>query len=84
MDDIPREILGTPAPAAEAGDGRLLVLPPGGVDFEQLERSLVEQALKRTRGNQTRASRLLGMNREQIRYRVEKFGLRDLLESKDE
>jgi DNA-binding protein Fis len=54
------------------------------VDFEQLERSLVEQALKRTRGNQTRASRLLGMNREQIRYRVEKFGLRDLLESKDE
>ena len=52
--------------------------------LQQLERSLVEQALKRTRGNQTRAARLLGMNREQIRYRVEKFGLRELLESKEE
>jgi DNA-binding NtrC family response regulator len=88
VDDIPQEILGSRAPAAAAspgsGESLLFCLPPGGVDFEQLERSLVEQALKRTRGNQTRASRLLGMNREQIRYRVEKFGLRELLESKDE
>jgi two-component system response regulator AtoC len=86
VDDIPREILGS-APAAAAagpGGGLLFTLPPGGVDFEGLERSLVEQALRRTRGNQTRASRLLGMNREQIRYRVEKFGLRELLESKDD
>ena len=30
-------------------------------DAEQVERSLVEQALRRTRGNQTRASRLLGV-----------------------
>jgi DNA-binding NtrC family response regulator len=86
--DIPQEILGSRAPAApaaaEGAEGVLLPLPPGGVDFEQLERSLVEQALRRTRGNQTRAARLLGMNREQIRYRVEKFGLRELLGSKDE
>ncbi len=88
VDDIPQEILGSRAPAAPSaagpGENLLFTLPPGGVDFEQLERSLVEQSLRRTRGNQTRASRLLGMNREQIRYRVEKFGLRELLESKDE
>ena len=50
-------------------------LPPGGVNFEQLEKDLVIQALEREAGNQTRAAALLGMNRDQIRYRIEKFGL---------
>jgi DNA-binding NtrC family response regulator len=50
-------------------------LPPEGVDFEELERSLVQQALERSAGNQTRAGALLGLNRDQIRYRIEKFGL---------
>jgi two-component system response regulator AtoC len=50
-------------------------LPAGGVDFEQLERSLVHQALRRCAGNQTQAARLLGLNRDQIRYRIEKFSL---------
>ena len=50
-------------------------LPAEGVKFEELERDLVVQALERTGGNQTRAAALLGMNRDQIRYRIEKFGL---------
>jgi DNA-binding NtrC family response regulator len=50
-------------------------LPAAGVDLEELERSLVTQALKRSGGNQTKAAALLGLNRDQIRYRVEKFGL---------
>jgi len=50
-------------------------LPAEGVQFEELERDLVIQALERTGGNQTRAAALLGMNRDQIRYRIEKFGL---------
>ena len=50
-------------------------LPPSGIDLEQLERSLVVQALERTGWNQTRASALLGLNRDQIRYRIEKFHL---------
>ena len=50
-------------------------LPAGGVDLEELERSLVIQALKRSGGNQTRAGTFLGLNRDQIRYRIEKFGL---------
>jgi two-component system response regulator AtoC len=50
-------------------------LPPGGVDLEQLERSLVVQALKRSGGNQTKAGTFLGLNRDQVRYRIEKFGL---------
>jgi DNA-binding protein Fis len=45
------------------------------MDLELLERSLVIQALERCHGNQTRAAGLLGMNRDQIRYRIEKYGL---------
>jgi DNA-binding NtrC family response regulator len=50
-------------------------LPAEGVNLEMLERDLVVQALQRAQGNQTQAAQLLGMNRDQIRYRLEKFGL---------
>ena len=50
-------------------------LPALGLDLEQLERSLVLQALERTQWNQTKAATLLGLNRDQIRYRIEKFAL---------
>ena len=56
-------------------------LPASGVNFDEVERSLVVQALKRSGGNQTRAAALLGMNRDQIRYRIEKFGLADSVAS---
>ena len=52
-----------------------VALPPTGVDLEQLEHSLVVQALERSGWNQTKAARLLGLNRDQIRYRIEKFKL---------
>jgi transcriptional regulator with PAS, ATPase and Fis domain len=52
-----------------------VALPAGGIDLEQLERSLVVQALQRSGWNQTRAAALLGVNRDQIRYRIEKFKL---------
>lgn len=54
---------------------RALELPEDGVNLETLERDLVVQALQRTGGNQTKAAALLGLNRDQIRYRIEKFGL---------
>jgi DNA-binding NtrC family response regulator len=54
-------------------------LPHAGLVLEELEKELVVQALTRARGNRTRAARLLGMNRDQIRYRIEKFKLEDLI-----
>ncbi len=51
-------------------------LPAGGLDLEEVERRLVVLALERTRGNQTQAATLLGLHRDQIRYRIEKFGLK--------
>ena len=59
--------------AAIAGEG--FELPANGLDLEQVERQFVVQALKRSGGNQTKAAALLGLNRDQIRYRIEKFGL---------
>jgi two-component system, NtrC family, response regulator AtoC len=50
-------------------------LPPEGVNLEQVERQLLQQALERAGGNQTQAAQLLGINRDQVRYRIEKFGL---------
>jgi two-component system, NtrC family, response regulator AtoC len=50
-------------------------LPPEGVSLEEVERQLLVQALDRTSGNLTHAAQLLGINRDQVRYRLEKFGL---------
>jgi DNA-binding NtrC family response regulator len=50
-------------------------LPPDGVNLEDVERQLLVQALERAGGNQTHAGQLLGINRDQVRYRIEKFGL---------
>jgi DNA-binding NtrC family response regulator len=65
--------LGSGLGASKLSDG--VTLPAAGIDLEQLERSLVVQALERSGWNQTRAAALLGLNRDQIRYRIEKFKL---------
>jgi DNA-binding NtrC family response regulator len=48
-------------------------LPPEGVALEDVELSLVQQALRRSDGNQTRAAELLGISRDQLRYRLKKL-----------
>ena len=72
LPDLPREILvQEPYQPVE----QTFTLPPGGVVLEDVERSLIEQALKRTGGNQTRAARLLGLTRDTLRYRLKKYDL---------
>ena len=61
--------------ASESELSTAMGLPIEGINLEALERSLVVQALERSGWNQTRAATLLGLNRDQIRYRIEKFGL---------
>jgi DNA-binding NtrC family response regulator len=50
-------------------------LPLQGINFYDLERDVLSQALRMCHGNQTRAGTLLGLSRDQIRYRMAKFGL---------
>lgn len=48
-------------------------LPDDGCRLDDVEKSLVMQALDRSGGNQTRAASLLGVHRDQIRYRLGKY-----------
>ncbi|MBA2703504.1 MAG: sigma-54-dependent Fis family transcriptional regulator [Blastocatellia bacterium] len=48
-------------------------LPAKGVSLEDVEMSLVRQAIGRSDGNQTKAAELLGISRDQLRYRLKKL-----------
>jgi transcriptional regulator with GAF, ATPase, and Fis domain len=61
--------------ALPAGEAVATALPPGGVNLEDLERSLVVKALTQARYNKTRAAKLLGLTRAQLYSRIEKYGL---------
>ena len=45
----------------------------GIVPLEMAERELVRRAMRATGGNQTRAAELLGISRDQLRYRLKRF-----------
>jgi DNA-binding NtrC family response regulator len=59
------------------------VLPTQGINLDDLERSLLTQALQRSHNNQTKAANLLGITRHTLRYRLEKHGLLDVSASHD-
>ncbi|MBI3393693.1 MAG: sigma-54-dependent Fis family transcriptional regulator [Nitrospirae bacterium] len=52
-------------------------LPEGSLSLERLERELIERALRRFGGNQSRAARYLGISRPTLIYRMKKYGLRE-------
>jgi two-component system, NtrC family, response regulator AtoC len=56
---------GAPEPAA----------PHEGFKLEDWERTLVTKALDKTSWNVTRAAKLLGLSRDTLRYRIEKYSL---------
>ncbi|MBI9086473.1 MAG: sigma-54-dependent Fis family transcriptional regulator [Desulfobacterales bacterium] len=62
-------------PAQNADLSTQWQLPPAGVALEEVERRLIQSALEQTRGNKTRAAALLGLTRDTLRYRLEKFGI---------
>jgi len=71
-EDLP---LGRTGQVAAEPDKKLFSLPSKGFKFDDLEKDIVLQALERAGWNQTRAAELLGMTRDQVHYRMEKFGL---------
>lgn len=52
-------------------------IPPEGIDLAQLELDLIEQALEMAAGNRSKAARLLGITRDTLLYRMQKYGLSD-------
>lgn len=79
LPSLPREILDR----SRRGDplGAVARLPPDGLDLEALlakiERRLLRQALERSGGNRTEAARLLRISFRAIRYKLDKYDLRD-------
>ena len=70
VDDLPFEI-------REGGGGPerpiSFVLPKEGVNLDEVHKELLLQALERARYNKTATGRLLGLNRDQVRYWMRKY-----------
>ncbi len=66
-------------PAGGAGDGAAdewPPLPPGGLSLVDLEKRVIERALRLKGGNITQAAAYLRIPRHVLVYRIEKFGIR--------
>ncbi|MBN2332495.1 MAG: sigma-54-dependent Fis family transcriptional regulator [Deltaproteobacteria bacterium] len=50
-----------------------LELPAEGISLEEVEKRLIQLALERWDGNQTKAAECLRMSRDTLRYRIKKF-----------
>ena len=50
-------------------------LPEGGVILEQIEAQLINQAMNKSHGNQSKAARLLGLTRSALLYRMKKHAI---------
>ncbi len=80
IEDLPPEML----QKEELGGTGAFILPPGGVDFEDVERTLIEQAMERTDHNITKSAKLLGLTFRTLQYRLEKFGIKKDSDETDE
>lgn len=73
---LPPEMLGPGAADGRTADDRdAFVLPDAGVKLEEVELSLIQQALEKSSGNKSKAARLLGITRDTLLYRLKKYAL---------
>lgn len=72
IEDMPVEIRA--ASQTEGAGG--FKLPPEGISFEDLEKSLILQAMEQTGWNITRSAKLLGLSFRTMQYRLDKFGIK--------
>jgi two-component system, NtrC family, response regulator HydG len=70
IEDLPPEML----PESAAND-HVFNLPSTGIKLAQVELDLIQQALKMAAGNRSRAARLLGISRDTLLYRMQKYDL---------
>ncbi|MBU0681443.1 MAG: sigma-54 dependent transcriptional regulator [Proteobacteria bacterium] len=73
---LPPEIRGSSsAPFVASGATGPFVLPPEGVDVEELEKNLLIQAMEQSGNSQKKAAALLHMKYDTFRYKLKKHGL---------
>jgi len=66
----------TDGPAAEGFAEEWPPLPPGGLSLVDLEKKVIERALRLKGGNITQAAAYLNVPRHILVYRIEKYGIR--------
>lgn len=74
LEHLPREMRSKSAPVGTSGPFSFN-LPPEGIDIEDVERELINQALQATDGNQSKAAKMLNLGIDAFRYRMKKFKL---------
>jgi DNA-binding NtrC family response regulator len=70
---LPRGLAGDAGPGRSKSATDNFYLPTNGLSLDDVEMSLVRQALERSGGNQTKAAELLDISRDQLRYRMKKL-----------
>src|SRR5690349_21263133 len=71
-EDLPTELRQESEAAATGG----FRLPPEGINFEDVEKNLILQAMDQTDYNITKSAKLLGLTFRTLQYRLEKFGIK--------
>jgi len=67
----------TPPPNfVERRKSNRFILPPEGFSLDEMEKDLIVQALERSEFNQTKASKMLGISYDTLRYQMKKFGIK--------
>lgn len=72
MDMIPSRVT-----RDQGATNTVVELPIEGVELYQVEKNLIEEALRRTGWNQSAAARLLSITRDTLRYKVKKYELEE-------
>lgn len=73
VERLPAEIIASSNRPNSTGSFEIRI-PPDGIDIEEVEKELIRQALTLSKGNQSKAARLLNIGVDAMRYRMKKFG----------
>jgi DNA-binding NtrC family response regulator len=84
VEDLPESIR-RPAAGRRAAGGADALFAPGSVpSLESVERAAIAHALREVGGNRTRAAQLLGITRQTLRAKIERYGLGEAEADADE
>jgi DNA-binding NtrC family response regulator len=72
VEDLPSDLRQDVGPQSDGA----FKLPSEGINFEDVERDLITQAMEQTDYNITKAAKLLGLTFRTLQYRLEKFGIK--------
>ncbi len=72
LHDLPDNIKNAPIPLTSI----MLDIPENGIQLEEVEKTLILQALQKKAWNQTQAAKLLSITRQTLIYRMEKYSIK--------